>query len=357
MNSLLFPFHLAIDPMSRLLLINFEKNPDAIYMGFEPQVFDDEINGKGHLVIGWRKDGKVDVYHQPSLSPNPKKYDIAGKGLANIKSTSFERAHFVLTDSGVEVSYSFTDLSGRAIRIHIHEKDQKQRKPFDLLAPMGDAAESPSSFPLILLFDFYFVRKKNTVFTVQINEKKHRADAMPFWLDGSKVFFTRYSFRPLIATLNPAFQGEIFPFQVSEGELSICINEQEFHLKEHLGKLALDQIKRVNSIAPLEMHFNPPFPNLAQIAEGSVQGKFKLISKSSIGSVEGTYWLESQGNQIQVRINPSKGWIPNPDRLFLKFLYWAAKPFKNWPKTYQWDASINFENGSYLMDSKWKRIR
>ena len=62
------PFHIAIDPMERLLLVNFEKDPDSLYIGFEPQVFDDHINGKGHLVIGWRIDGKVDVYHEPGNS-------------------------------------------------------------------------------------------------------------------------------------------------------------------------------------------------------------------------------------------------------------------------------------------------
>jgi hypothetical protein len=46
------PFCIDIDPMERLLLVNFEKDPDTIYIGFEPQVFDDPINGRGHLVIG-----------------------------------------------------------------------------------------------------------------------------------------------------------------------------------------------------------------------------------------------------------------------------------------------------------------
>ncbi len=59
------PFQISIDPMERLLLVNFEKNPDTIYVGIESQAFDDDVNGKGHLVIGWRVDGKVDVYHEP----------------------------------------------------------------------------------------------------------------------------------------------------------------------------------------------------------------------------------------------------------------------------------------------------
>ena len=78
------PFRISIDPMERLLLVNFEKDPETLYVGFEPQVFDDNINGKGHLVIGWRVDGRVDVYHEPGLRIDKGKYDIAGKGLANM---------------------------------------------------------------------------------------------------------------------------------------------------------------------------------------------------------------------------------------------------------------------------------
>ncbi len=33
-NTMLYnPFHIAIDPMERLLLVNFEKHPDSLYIG------------------------------------------------------------------------------------------------------------------------------------------------------------------------------------------------------------------------------------------------------------------------------------------------------------------------------------
>jgi hypothetical protein len=48
------PFNLHLDQMKRLLLINLEHDPDAVYLGFEPQVFDDPVNGHGVIVIAWR---------------------------------------------------------------------------------------------------------------------------------------------------------------------------------------------------------------------------------------------------------------------------------------------------------------
>lgn len=36
-QPILNPFALSVDPMERLLLVNFEKDPDSTYIGFEPQ--------------------------------------------------------------------------------------------------------------------------------------------------------------------------------------------------------------------------------------------------------------------------------------------------------------------------------
>jgi len=45
------PFSLSIVPMQKLFLINFEKDPDEIYHGLEPQWFDDSASGRGLRVI------------------------------------------------------------------------------------------------------------------------------------------------------------------------------------------------------------------------------------------------------------------------------------------------------------------
>ena len=76
------PFTLNISPMKRLFLINFEKDPDETYIGFEPQWFEDASYGTGLRIIAWRKDGYIDVYQQPSLTVE-EKLDVAAKGLAD----------------------------------------------------------------------------------------------------------------------------------------------------------------------------------------------------------------------------------------------------------------------------------
>lgn len=118
-TKILFPFSIEIDPMEKLLLVNFEKDPDTTYIGFEPQVFNDEINGSGHLIIGWRTDKKIDVYHQKSLILDPSKYSIAGAGLNRMIPVDMERASYEVNDFGVQTHYKFNDITGRNVEIVI----------------------------------------------------------------------------------------------------------------------------------------------------------------------------------------------------------------------------------------------
>lgn len=128
---IIFPFLIDIDPMEKLLLVNFEKDPDSIYVGFEPQSFNDDVNGVGHLIIGWRTDKKVDVYHQKSLNLDPSKYRIAGSGLNEMIPIDMDKAFYEVSDFGVQAHYKFKDVSGRAVEIAITESNSKKRKPFD----------------------------------------------------------------------------------------------------------------------------------------------------------------------------------------------------------------------------------
>lgn len=350
----LHPISVEADPMLRLLLINIEKDPDSVYIGFEPQVFDDDWNGTGHQVIGWRKDGKIDVYYQEGIIARPEKYDIAGKGLHRIQPVKFEASHFDVDSYGVDAHYKFKDYYGRNIELKVKEKNPKARKPFDLLAPMGDAAEHPSALPMIFLFDFYFVRKNHTEFEINVNGRLHQPDAMPMKLDGQKVYFTRYSPSPFIALLNPAYNGNLELEQID----SLCAKKSvTHHYVNHKTepKLAYSVIQ--NHGKHISIYFDPHLPDLRLLSENSkTLGHFHINSSGRAGSISGEYLLEKNANGIHLKFIPSGGWQPQPDRFFLRFLYRVAKPFKNWPRTYEWNARIEEKDGEYLMQSAWKRI-
>ena len=108
------PFSLNISPMQKLLLINIEKDPDEIYLGLEPQWFDDPVFGRGLRIIAWRKDGYVDVYQQPEL-PKEDDFNVASKGLADLIVHPMPGAYLHVSEHGVDVSFAFTDKAGREI--------------------------------------------------------------------------------------------------------------------------------------------------------------------------------------------------------------------------------------------------
>ena len=350
------PFTIDIDPMERLLLINIEKDPDSLYVGFEPQVFNDTVNGEGHLVIGWRVDGKVDVYHQPGLKLNPGKYDIAGKGLANLVQTNFKTAFFEVNNFGVQAHYLFADLHERTIQLAVKESNPKPRSPFGLLAPMGSVAEAPSSMPLILLHDFYFVRQKHTEITIMVNGQKHEPDRLPMSIDGTKMYFTRYCPDPLIATFNPKQDGLLPVIDIVPGQQSNTQGNYEYSIVWENNTPSIQKLTRKHTKHPIELRFKPAFPNIATLPNQTLfEGYFEIEGDYSTGRIGGYYLISKTNGETTIELVPSKGWIPRPNKLSLRFLYTVGKVFKQWPTTYRWNAVITKNDGNLHIKSEWKR--
>jgi hypothetical protein len=354
-NRLISPFELQIDPMERLLLINIEKDPDTVYIGFEPQVFDDEINGSGMLVIGWRIDGMVDVYHQPGLKPDPEKYDIAGKGLANLAEREMGGARFDITEKGVQANIAFTDLYGRVVELRVEERSSRTRKPFGLLAPMGDAAVQPSSLPLVLLHDFYFVRQSNTDISVKIDDRLHKPDKLPMPLDFSRMYFARYSPDPLILTLNPAFDGVLAPLP-EPVDNRIIYGETDYELTLNGSVYEIKSLSRSHKGHTVTITFSPDFPNLFSFTGNKAAGRFEITGDAATGRVRGLYSVRNSNGTLYVEMIPSGGWIPNEKKLSLRFLYRTVPVFTSWPATYRWKAELQKDqSGVIRMSSSWER--
>lgn len=361
------PFRIHMEPMDRLLLINFEDDPDSLYMGFEPQVFDDTVNGRGQLVIGWRVDGRVDVYHDPALSPDPGGYDIAGKGLANMVERDLSDSWFFVDEFGVQAHYGFEDIYGRRIEFSVSERNKSERRPFGLLAPMGDAVENPPAMPLILLHEFYFVRRKDSDISIQIGDHKHATDMLPMPIDRSRMTFIRYCTDPLIAMLNPATDGPVKMIRLdgngnnAEGSWQesgrIVSDDTEYLLQDRDGVPVLSGLQRQSGKHILRLAFDPPFPNLAHMkADAEMNGSFVLSGDPSTGSINGDYAVRATGGFIEIELVPSGGWSPEPDRFSLRVLYRVAGMFRKWPETYRWTAGITSdETEQWHMQSQWER--
>ncbi len=350
------PFSLKISPMERLFLINFEKDPDEIYIGFEPQWFDDESYGTGLRIIAWRKDGYIDVYQQPGLTREDR-IDVAGKGLADTTVTPMTHAHFNVTPRGVDAAFAFEDKTGRSVDVEIIEKSRKPTRPFPLLAPVGSSSESPTSLPVYLMFKFDFVRRAHTDVSIKIDGRTHQADPFPFPLNGSRVYYMRYSGDTFLVDWCPA-QSHILEPLTGEGDKLYSPDNTLYEFSEHLNSPAFSRIHARRNNHAFTAEFSPAFPEITHIKDHtSMKGEFVLGADPSAGVVKGTYEVHRSGDAVNITLLPSGGWEPRPETVFLRFLFSTIKMFRQWPKTYMWQAQIQLKEGAPpLMESMWTRI-
>ncbi len=110
--------------MERLLVASFKGDPE--FEGFEPQVFDDPINGRGMRVLRYRKDGMVDVYWQPGVRVDRTTFAV-GAGIGDFAEVAIEPACFEITQSSLDLQIGFTDAKGRRVELRVHEDIQSKR--------------------------------------------------------------------------------------------------------------------------------------------------------------------------------------------------------------------------------------
>lgn len=356
-NTIYSPFKLKIAEMKHLLLINIEKDPDEIYIGFEPQVFDDKENGKGLRILAYRKDGYVDLYQEKSLKVKGDKLNVVGKGLGDFIELKSEKSKFNITEYGLDLHLDFVDKLGRKVTLKIRENSLKKAKPFDLLAPVGTSSENPLYLPVFFLYGFYFVRKKDTEVLIQIGDKTHKLDGFPMPIDRNRIYFTRYGRTPVLGEFNKAENSELRPLKVDGNRaVSECGEIYDLETKGNICSIKSISVGGVEK--GIKVEFVPPIKEITSIEDRDIaSGEFVISSDDSIGTISGEYRISRVKEAVKVIMTPSKGWKPNEKRGMIKFIYFVAKPFKEWPKTYEWTANIKLgiDKGPTI-ESSWQRI-
>ncbi len=350
------PFSLSITPMEALLFMTFEQDADSVYSAFEAQRFDDDLLGTGQLIIGWRVDGKVDVFHDPQLKMDPVRYDVCKGGLANIVPRNFGNSSFTVGEFGMEAHFSFEDLDGRLIVFQIREQNKKAPQPFGFLSPVGDGSENPSAMPVLMLHDFYFVRQKGTEISITIDGRSHRPDVLKFPIDWTKMYFTRYTPDPLVMFLNPNFEGQVSTLVVN-GETKVIIEDTTYEI-DYLGETPLlKAIQRESKGHCVCLSFDPAFPNLSAFKGTSTSGNFSIKGDPSMGEIQGNYNVTWVDDKLKVSMVPSGGWKPKKERWGIRLLYTVVGLFKNWSKSYKWTAVIDkTQNGHLHMNASWEKL-
>lgn len=355
------PFHMRVDPMERLLLINWKDGRH--YKGAEPQWFDDEVHGRGLLVIMYRVDNKVDVYHEPQLQLDAEGYEIQS-GLGEMVACEFARSRFEIGAHGVDADIAFVDKAGRPMVLRVRETRGKRAGDFALLAPMGTSIDEPRAMPLLFLYRFSFVKVRGTDMSVTIDGEVQKLLRMPVPMGGSRVYMTRYCDDPFIAFWNPEMNGAL-PGVAAKDAGNVVVDGVCYALAVQDESLAIAEMVRGQQGSDrrpgreIRVTFDPPFPDIRALDKGaSLQGDFRVQMAPSpeAGVVTGQWEAMREGQEVRLRLRPSGGWKSGERSLTPRIIFMVARPFTQWPKSYEWRATVYLSGPQPVMKSGWERV-
>jgi hypothetical protein len=175
-------------------------------------------------------------------------------------------------------------------------------------------------------------------------------------MDGSSIYFMRYSNDAFIAGWNLAYDGVLAGLTVEDGKAADS-QGTVYVVAENEGHPELKQMKGSNGRHEICASFTPPLPDIACIKDGiNLEGKFTISSDESAGVIEGEYKVSRNGSEGEIKIKPSGGWVPNESKWMVRFIYRMASIFKTWPKSYEWTGAIRYNDGpAPIMRSCWER--
>lgn len=346
-QQFVLPFKLDMDTMERLLVADFKGDPE--FQSFEPQVFDDPVNGKGMRFLRYRKDGKVDIYWEPGIRPYPHNNTL-GTGFGDLVETSFQSSYFEFTERGVKVDVAFTDAQGRRVSLQIMENTR--RKPgFPLLAPVSSDMEKPSKLFLVYMLGTDLVRRPGTKVVARVGDRPLKPATLPLLRHGRRVFFIRYSTMPVLAGLNPPMDRPVV-FNLSSAGTAET-DGMRIHTNQ-AGKVT--QIAIGDGHRRAEMDFKPGFPNLNDLPQDStVTGKWSIKVSGAL-ITGGSYQLIRQGNQVKVELKPTRPWDPSRVPFSVRVFTRVVSSFRKWPMTYRWHGIVELGD-TPTMSGVWERIK
>lgn len=338
------PFRIDVEPMKRLLIANFKN--DSEYEAIEPQLFDDEINGKGLRVLMYRTDKMVDVYHQKNVKINLDTFSI-GDGIGLVRETTIEPNIFEIEQKGINLHISFVDKNNQIVEMKIKETTTS-RKRINFLAPVGNDIKSPKQLFLAYMEEFDFVLRNKTTFSARVGGRELKPSQFPLSRNGEKVFFARYSNNPVIGTINPHMKSPLM------------FHSYESDLIEVDGMIVNLQNNRIYSISKkysnknISVEFPDGLINLYEL-ENNIKIIIKWIYKiDNLVITGGELCLLKNGYKVNTLINVSKKWIPKNLPLTFQIFTFMVKSFRQWPTTYQWKGAVDILNNT-IIDGKWIR--
>ncbi|MDO8896129.1 MAG: hypothetical protein Q7V19_00655, partial [Bacteroidales bacterium] len=319
------PFNIGIEPMKRLLIASFDN--DLEYEAIEPQLFDDDINGKGLRVLVYRTDKMVDVYYEKDVKINQETFSV-GDGIGVLNETIIEPNQFEIDQNGINLHVAFTDKNQNVIEMKIKE-NATSKKRMNFLAPVGNDIKHPKQLFLAYMKEFDFVIRNNTTFYARVGQRKLKPSHFPLSRNGEKVFFARYSNNPIVGTLNPPMQTTL----VFDCESTGAVEFEDLLVQLHEGKVS--QITRSHNNKTVSIGFLDGLPNLFELNENTEypgNWTYKINDQIITG---GEYFFFRKGNKVDIQLKVTRNWTPKNIPLSFQMFTLVVKSFRKWPTTYR----------------------
>lgn len=360
--SLWTPFALRHAPMRRLMLVNIADEPRC--PGIEPQLFDDEIHGRGAAVLVYRPDRRVDVYHQPGVRLDPAAYAV-GAGLHRMVEHPLDGLRFETGPDGVDLAVGFVDADGLRLDVRVRERRRGAMRPVSLLAPIGGDIDRPLALPLFFLHGFTLVPRAGTEVDIRVDGVSRSPLPFPVPIGRHRYWFLRYGTAPFICELNPAHDGPLAPIPGRAGSTTAAGVRHD--LVERSGGRALARLAVAGASGSLTVDFDPAFPDLAGMPDGAaVEGRFRVLASGTAGRLGGRWSARRSGRRVALALRPVGGWR-TAERGLLFPLIFRAPPFRAWPDTYRWTAEVELTgsrtadgrepaDAAPTMRSRWERV-
>ena len=354
-EEVLQPFHMEIVPITKVMLINFVRQPENIYKALELQYLETENEGIGYRVIAYRNDDYVDVYDEESLQiKEVGNFEVCGKGLKHYRNQTFKDTYLEHNREGLQVGFGLQDYKGRTIKVIIKEQSKRKSRPFDMVAPVGASSENPTSFPAFPMYQFDFVRKKNTLCKVQIDGKDMILDPFPVPIpkDGQMRLFVRYSCDCELVDFAKNKESILKPQLCEQG--IVLAEGLKAQYKEIDGEKRLETLQFIQSKHYFAVKFEALFPDLLRMGDEQVNGCFKIEMEPSMGYFAGQYSVKKQGSEVKVMMIPSEGWNAKATAFLTKMMFQKQSIFCSWPKKYCYEQTIDLETGKSVCH--WKQL-
>lgn len=352
------PFRFRLTSIIRTALINFKKDPDSEYTSFELQVIERDSGGEGYQVLAWRKDGYKDVYIQENLTidEDEELLTVGGKGIGETYRVQFKESYFEEDEENqLKIGFLFYDKNDRRVVFHLTEDLAKDSNQLSWLPSVGSKIIEPVAMPLFYLYDFDFVRKKESEVFLSIGGEEHAIDSYAFPKDFQPRINIQYSMDTVITNFNENRKAPLIYQELDENN-QVKYNGKISQYENVDGNYHLKTITLEHPRHPVEIDFNPSFPSQAEIEEANPKfGEFTIEPSGKLGKLTGQYNVVRQQGKAIINLSFREGWQTESNAGYKSLINnLSTDDITEWYKSYQCVELIDLE--SQEVEVSWKRI-